>query len=123
MRILLMAVFIVAATLVHGQTLISSETKADTGWTIPNTFTPNGDGINDNFKLIRHPLVTGFQIRIFDRWGNKVFESTDAEFSWNGSDQFGGKELRTGVFAYVIMYEAAGAGGGKSIGGNLTLIR
>ena len=93
-------------------------------WTIPNTFTPNGDGINDNFKIIGGPYVSSFHIWIFDRWGNKVFESTQADFLWNGTDQFvGEKPFNSGVFSYVIEYQKLDADSGGKIGGNVTLIK
>ncbi len=93
-------------------------------WSIPNTFTPNGDGLNDNFKLITYPEVSTFHIWIFDRWGNKVYESTDVNFYWNGLDQFAGNNfLNTGVFAYVIQYETYNGNGKNTIGGNISLVR
>ncbi|WP_315819887.1 gliding motility-associated C-terminal domain-containing protein [Paraflavitalea speifideaquila] len=51
---------------------------------IPNTFTPNNDGINDEFRI----GVTGYfklnGLRIFNRWGQLVFESKDLNYVWNG---------------------------------------
>lgn len=93
-------------------------------WTIPNTFTPNGDGINDYFKIIRSPLLSSFHIWIFDRWGSKVFESTQSDFLWNGADQFAGeKPFNTGVFSYVIEYQKLDSDTKGNIGGNITLIK
>jgi gliding motility-associated-like protein len=91
---------------------------------IPNTFTPNGDGINDNFKLITYPAVNTFHIWIYDRWGNKVYESTDVDFNWNGQDQYAGdKPLDTGVYAYVVQYQTYGSGEKQTVGGNISLVR
>ena len=93
-------------------------------WTIPNTFTPNGDHINDDFKIIGNPYVSSFHIWIFDRWGNKVFESTHADFLWNGTNQFDGeKPFNSGVFSYVIEYQKLDSDSGGKIGGNITLIK
>ena len=93
-------------------------------WTIPNTFTPNGDGINDNFKIVGAPYVSAFHIWIYDRWGNKVFESTNVDFLWNGTDQFvGEKPFNSGVFSYVIEYQRLDEESGGKIGGNVTLIK
>ncbi|HEY0977581.1 MAG TPA: PKD domain-containing protein [Flavobacteriales bacterium] len=50
----------------------------------PNTFTPNGDGINDSWL----PQVKGarkYKLEVFDRWGHSVFETTDPDRSWDGS--------------------------------------
>jgi gliding motility-associated-like protein len=91
---------------------------------IPNTFTPNGDGINDNFKLITYPALASFHIWIFDRWGNKVYESTDTDFNWNGLNQYAGDAiLNTGVFSYVVEYQPYSADSKKTIGGNISLVK
>ena len=93
-------------------------------FSIPNTFTPNGDGLNDFFKLISYPQLSNFHIWIFDRWGNKVFESTDMDFRWDGNDQYAGnKALNTGVYSYVVQYETYSSDGKKTVGGNISLIK
>jgi gliding motility-associated-like protein len=51
---------------------------------IPNTFTPNGDGVNELFKVIGQEIEE-FEIRIFNRWGEVIFHSTDLYEGWNGS--------------------------------------
>jgi gliding motility-associated-like protein len=100
--------------------VIDSTSKFD----IPNTFTPNGDGLNDNFKLITYPDVSSFHIWIYDRWGNKVYESTDVSFEWNGLDQYANDApLHTGVYAYVLQYETIDGNGKKTIGGNISLVK
>ncbi|HEY4800169.1 MAG TPA: gliding motility-associated C-terminal domain-containing protein, partial [Bacteroidia bacterium] len=71
---------------------------------LPNAFSPNGDGENDYLHIdIMNPVcISEFKISIWDRWGNKVFESTDKNFKWNGDDAYGlfpGSE-RTAVFVY-----------------------
>jgi len=72
---------------------------------IPNTFSPNGDGANDVF----YPRGTGlFSIksaRVFNRWGEVVYEKAEfmpnnAAAGWDGS--FKGKKLNTDVYIYVI---------------------
>jgi gliding motility-associated-like protein len=99
---------------------------SDTGskFVIPNTFTPNHDGINDYFYLTTYPPLSSFHIWIFDRWGSKVYEATDADFQWDGSDSYGNNgTFNSGVFAYVIEYQALNSGDKKVIGGNISLIR
>ena len=66
---------------------------------IPNTFTPNGDGLNDLFE-IPHANLTEFQIRIFDRWGELLFESNSTDTSWDGT--YKGKEVSEDVYVYTI---------------------
>jgi len=68
---------------------------------IPNSFTPNGDGINDYFEpSIFRPCET-YSISIFNRWGQKVFESTDASsVKWDG--EFAGELLPGDTYVYLL---------------------
>ncbi|HWZ16555.1 MAG TPA: gliding motility-associated C-terminal domain-containing protein [Mucilaginibacter sp.] len=66
---------------------------------IPNTFTPNGDGINDLFN-VTITNIKSYHIRIFDRWGSLLYESKDIGSSWNGIYQ--GKQAPFGVYYYII---------------------
>lgn len=84
---------------------------------IPNVFTPNDDGVNDNFLLTngKTKCVTERMV-IYTRWGEKVFESEDREkMFWNGNN--GGSEMPAGVYFYVI------TGQGFKHSGSVTLIR
>ena len=47
---------------------------------VPNTFTPNGDGMND-LLLVRGRHITDMEFEVFDRWGEKVFETRDQGFA------------------------------------------
>jgi len=92
---------------------------------IPNTFTPNGDGQNDVF----YPRGTGLEkvrsFRVYNRWGEVVFERTgmplnDAAYAWDGT--YKGNVLPPDVFIYVV--EAACESGEiMTIKGDVTLIR
>jgi gliding motility-associated-like protein len=70
-------------------------------------FTPNGDGFHDQFEVEGHG-VQNFNIRIMNRSGNVVFESTDINFKWNGNNRFG-EPSPSGVYFFVI--EAVGQDG------------
>lgn len=67
---------------------------------IPNAFTPNGDGLNDNFKVLGIGIQSVAMI-IYDRWGEKVFEQKGSTVLWNGYNQ---KQAmcEPGVYVYVI---------------------
>ncbi|PWH86929.1 T9SS type B sorting domain-containing protein [Brumimicrobium oceani] len=68
----------------------------------PNTFTPDGDGVNDTWKVdIQGIDVQNFQLEIFNRWGEKVFESLDPEGEWSGT--YGdGRIVKDGAYIWTI---------------------
>tara|TARA_Y100000385_G_scaffold91365_1_gene94277 strand:+ start:490 stop:969 length:480 start_codon:yes stop_codon:yes gene_type:complete len=65
----------------------------------PNAFSPDGDGINDLFKISGQG-IKDFQIEIYNRWGQMVYKSFDLSNGWDGT--FKGKKLPTGTFVYKI---------------------
>jgi len=88
---------------------------------LPNAFSPNGDGHNDAFCLQGWDLcIDYFTILIFDRWGEKVFESTNPSFCWDGT--FNGKVLETDVIVYTLTASFAN-GSRVDKKGNITLLR
>ncbi|MCC7224166.1 MAG: gliding motility-associated C-terminal domain-containing protein [Chitinophagales bacterium] len=68
---------------------------------VPSAFTPNGDGINDELIPIGTPIVN-MQFRIFNRWGQMVFESTEIGKGWTG--KFKDTDQETGVYIYTLTY-------------------
>ncbi len=82
-----------------------SVTCSDKNYFIPNTFSPNGDGMNDYFYPRGGFIEKVIFLRVFNRWGEKVFEQNDFSLNdktkgWNG--KYKGKIVDTGVFAYTI---------------------
>ena len=72
---------------------------------LPNTFTPSSiDGRNDCFYLPEayHSLISDFEIRVFNRWGEQIFYSTDKNFRWYG--EYKGKTFYDTVYNYLIRY-------------------
>lgn len=97
--------------------------KANYSYNIPNVFSPNGDGVNDEFFLKKDAFdrcYDALNLRVYNRWGQLVFESEDAKFSWNGRDE-NGNELSEGTYFVVLQ----GYYGGKEVTQNfpLTLFR
>lgn len=90
-------------------------------FTLPNAFTPNGDGQNDMFCLKgwKH-CNESFSVIIFNRWGEKVFESENPDFCWDG--MLRGKPLSSDVYAYHISASYQGETVIQKKG-NITLIR
>ena len=86
---------------------------------VPNTFSPNGDGYNDVLYLRGNNLY-GIRFSVFDRWGEKVFETTDASIGWDG--RYKGKDLDPAVFMYIITVNYSD---NKTVNesGNVTLVR
>lgn len=96
---------------------------------MPNIFTPNGDGINDNFAihLQNYPGQVNY-LRIYDRWGEMMFEvkdidaekaNQDTSWGWNGT--YKDNPVRTGVYIFVAEVETLGIK--KILKGNITLLR
>jgi gliding motility-associated-like protein len=67
----------------------------------PNSFSPNGDGVNDVFKITSED-ITKFEILIFNRWGEKIFESTDVNFEWDGTHK--GSLSKIDTYVWKIIY-------------------
>ncbi len=87
---------------------------------IPNIITPNGDGANDEFVFRFEGIREILSVRVFDRWGDVVFETQDIETRWNGT--FRGGMCTPGVYVYTI--EAVCENQVRTVvAGNITLIR
>jgi gliding motility-associated-like protein len=70
--------------------------------TMPNAFTPNGDGLNENFRPLHPCKISDFLLRIFDRYGTLVFQTTDPGRGWNG--YYGSHPADTGTFIWMASY-------------------
>jgi gliding motility-associated-like protein len=86
---------------------------------IPNAFTPNGDGVNDRFR-VRGNNIDAVYLAIFNRWGQRVFESRDPGAAWDGT--FKGEQLPPDVYGYYALVQCFD-GSTFEREGNLTLIR
>ena len=62
----------------------------------PNAFTPNGDGLNDQFEIFNYGFDK-FTLTIFNSWGQKLFEQTNSEGTWNPE-----KDVPQGVYVYYV---------------------
>jgi gliding motility-associated-like protein len=74
---------------------------------IPNSFTPNGDGLNDILKVYGND-IRELRLTIFNQWGQKVFETSTPGTGWDG--RFNGKDAPTGVYMYVARIVVQGSG-------------
>jgi len=79
---------------------VTVRVKSDCGeMFIPSAFSPNGDGQND-VLYVRGRCLKNFTFQIFNRWGELVFETTDKNVGWDGTQN--GQPLNTGVFVYKL---------------------
>ncbi|MBS1628507.1 MAG: gliding motility-associated C-terminal domain-containing protein [Bacteroidetes bacterium] len=67
---------------------------------VPSAFTPNGDGLNDVFRVANANVQRLLEFRVFNRWGQEIFSTTDIRRGWDGTWQ--GEPQPTGVYQYLI---------------------
>ena len=69
----------------------------------PSAFTPNRDGLNDQFKGTAFGHLTRFHLTVYNRWGNIVFETSDITKGWDGT--VGGIEQSSSSFVWLSEYQ------------------
>ena len=87
----------------------------------PSAFTPNNDGKNDIFKILGGNNLADFRLIVYDRWGQKVFETFDFAKGWDGN--FEGRLKSSGVFVWYCEFKEAGSAGKTKLKGTVTLVR
>ncbi len=88
---------------------------------LPNAFSPNADGENDLFKAVYNFPISQFYIAVYNRWGQRVFETSDIEQGWNG--MLNQSPLPMGVYTWYAIYRFQTHTHDNHISGNVTLIR
>lgn len=95
-------------------------------YTLPNTFTPNGDSANDLFVPTENKFVLAVDFQVFNRWGNLVFQTSEPELNWDGTGT-NQKELDEGTYYYTCKVFEQGLDGVESqssyLRGYIQLIR
>lgn len=102
------------------ETIVASHKECKRFIKFPNSFTPNNDGKNDVFKPVVEGNLAFYRMTIFNRWGQKVFETNNWQTGWNGSLQ--GALQNSGTYVWMITYQLPGAPL-KTEKGVLTLLR
>jgi len=87
-------------------------------YSIPNVFSPNNDGINDEFKPLGKDIKS-YRLRIYDRWGKEIFSKRN--ITWDGRNK-DGRKMNAGVYFYVITLYW-NHGGNVELDGNFSLLR
>ncbi|HMG09961.1 MAG TPA: gliding motility-associated C-terminal domain-containing protein, partial [Mucilaginibacter sp.] len=86
----------------------------------PNTFTPNGDGINDIFRPNQESNPLNFKLVIYNRWGNRLFQSQSIYNGWDGTAK--GNQAPFGVYYWIATYNMPDGKSSRQ-NGTVTLIR
>lgn len=90
---------------------------------MPNAFTPNNDGLNDDFRGYGFvDAIADYKMSIWNRWGELIFETDNPLMGWNGSKNNSGQESPVGVYVYQVEYLAP-RGDVKKLTGHVTLVR
>ena len=91
----------------------------DYGIFVPNAFTPNGDGINDIFQPKGYG-ITKYELDIFDRWGEKIFQTNQFEHGWDGTIK--GISIKNDIYTWRIKLTNV-FGKSHELTGHVTLIK
>ena len=89
--------------------------------TVPSAFTPNGDGRNDYLYPLQAFKAVNLIFRVYDRWGNLVFQGKDFTQKWNG--RYKGQEAAAGTYVWMLSYKDVDTGKDFSQKGTSILIR
>ena len=104
---------------VHGCSARSTTTVCADGLEgvyLPNAFTPNGDGVNDDFHVVTNVRVLAdYELAVFDRWGQVLFSSRDQSTGWNAEG------IPIGVYVWKLWYTASS--GPQQRVGHVTVVR
>lgn len=87
----------------------------------PSAFTPNSDGLNDQFLPVVFGLFESESFKIFNRWGQMIFSSKDFKAGWDGT--FEGKEEAMGTYVYLLSGKSLTTGKNYFLKGNVVLLR
>ncbi len=87
---------------------------------VPDAFSPNHDGINDEFKQLDCEYLSSYLLTIYNRWGEIVFQTNNHAGAWDGT--LNGKECDLGTYVYTISYTRL-TGESGNLQGNVVLVR
>lgn len=97
-------------------------------YSLPNVFTPNGDGHNDIYHpFLPYSFIDHVEMTIYNKWGGLIFETQDPMINWDGTDQKSGKAMQTGTYYYKCRVFEIQEGGiverKKPLSGFIELVR
>lgn len=89
---------------------------------VPTAFSPDGDGINDVLQVVGNDIADNeFHFMIFDRWGEKIFDTTDRNQGWDG--KMNGKVVKNGVYTWMLRAQSAYTDVNHDLVGHVTVVR
>jgi gliding motility-associated-like protein len=88
---------------------------------VPSAFTPNGDGLNDYLYPLNAYKADNLEFRVFNRWGQLVFETKDGTKKWDGT--INGNPQPAGVYVWMLHYTNRDTGQIFSLKGTTVLLR
>ena len=99
--------------------ILVDEYRCGCDYYIPNVFSPNIDGLNDEFMTFSNCPTVYYKLSVINRWGALVFQSTDPDGRWFG--YFNGDLAQNGVYSYYLEYQFEGEEK-KLVSGDVTLL-
>lgn len=87
---------------------------------VPNSFSPNNDGINDYMKIYSEDTLDVYEFKIFNSWGEVVWVSKDINDKWNGGDDY---YSPSNIYNYVLKYRINGYSFIRTKRGYITIVR
>jgi gliding motility-associated-like protein len=101
--------------------IIFNDKCSGKGFYIPNIFTPyNRDGANDLFRVYAEEASEFVSLKVYDRWGEKVFATEDLNESWDGL--YKGHKLAQGVYTYIVTARCESTNDIFNFAGDITII-
>ena len=88
---------------------------------IPDAFSPNGDGVNDIFRIVNPDFFDKIVMKIYNRWGELIHTSKGFNHGWDGT--YRNNKQAIDVYMYVISAQSKNSGEQVSLSGNISLIK
>jgi gliding motility-associated-like protein len=117
-------IYTVLTTTICGQvtdTFVVKEEDCSCTIYIPNTFTPNGDEHNNRFGPVYECVMDVFRLEIYNRWGEIIWESVDADIKWDGT--YLDKLVQDGVYTYIVTYSGKNSSEVLQLTGHVHVLR
>lgn len=89
---------------------------------VPTAFSPDGDGLNEILYVIGNDISDkDFHFMVFDRWGEKIYDTTDRNAGWDG--KMNGKVVKNGVYTWMLRAQSVYTGVNHDLMGHVTVVR